>query len=203
MRCPYCSSPAVEHQEECPRCGFSLPKLEGWFGAIPRLSPGISDNAALFRPAEHRRVERQIARFRRIFPQISMHLVTINLNPGDNLSLYTFWIFNRSGICNDMAPGAGNRNILMIIDAYNQRTCLTAGYGLEPFIGERHLAAIGAAAAADLREGRYAAGAIAAIGCLSETLVEIHDKLEETYGIVVDNSEAPLAEAVPANELYY
>lgn len=51
MHCPYCQAPAFETTPQCPRCGFSLERVGLFYGVMPRLSPGVSDLAGVFRPA--------------------------------------------------------------------------------------------------------------------------------------------------------
>jgi uncharacterized membrane protein YgcG len=139
MRCPYCSNPALESLQECPRCGFALHKLDALFGALPRLSPCISDEAALFHAKDIKKLKQDLKSFHEKFPQLFLHIVTTRLNVGASLTAYAFWIFNKAGICNELEKGGDNRNVLLMIDAVNARAVLIVGYGLEPFISEQQL----------------------------------------------------------------
>lgn len=186
MRCPYCSNPAFESLAECPRCGFALHKLDALFGTIPRLSPGISDAGKLFSKRDVAKLTAEISRFEKKFPQLLFSIVTTNLAPGDNLAAYAFWIFNKAGVCRPLDKGGDNRNILLMIDAGNARASLLVGYGLEPFVGEKHLAAVIADAAPEFREGSYFEGTKAAIASLDAVLCRICSGLDTTYGICMN-----------------
>ncbi len=183
MRCPFCSAPAYEGIGECPHCGFSLTKLDAIFGTVPRVTPGISDFASLFSDREKRKLQSALYHFHKRFPQVTLHIVTNRLRPGENLPAWAFWIFNRAGISRSVDVGGENRNALLCIDAENARAAIIVGYGLEPFVGEQHLQDVVASAANDYRGNRFFEGTQLAINSLDQVLSRICSGLDRTYGV--------------------
>jgi uncharacterized membrane protein YgcG len=185
MNCPACASPAFEGIESCPECGFSLALLDRIFGAIPRLTPELCDNARIFKPAQMRRLKAAMTAFHKRFPQSSFHIITENLSANQNLKAYAFWLFNRASLSNDLNRGAANHDLLLAIDAANQQASLIVGYGLEPFVNDQHLDQSLAAGETSLANGHYALGCQLIIENTAHTMIRLASKLDQTYGINV------------------
>jgi uncharacterized membrane protein YgcG len=185
MNCPFCANPAFEGIETCSLCGFSLASLDRIFGAIPRLTPELCDNAQVFGPAHIKRLRTAMAAFHVRFPQSSFHIVTDNLPATTNLKAYAFWLFNRASLSSDLNRGAGNHDFLLTIDAANKRAALIVGYGLEPFVNNQHLDQVLAAAENSFAACQYFEGTRLIIENTARSLSRIASGLDETYGISV------------------
>jgi uncharacterized membrane protein YgcG len=191
MHCPSCQAPASESSPQCPRCGFSLAQVTAFFGPLPELQPGLSDRASLCRPRDVRRLDAATARLHERFPQITFSTVTTTLEPTQSLTAYAFWIFNRSGLC---AGRAGNRDILLTLDATGARASLIIGYGLEPFISRNTLQDIVNHGTPHFARGHWVDGIVAVIDATTHALNTSFASLEKTFGLDMDavqSAEAP------------
>lgn len=191
MHCPYCQAPAFETTPQCPRCGFSLERVGLFYGVMPRLSPGVSDLAGVFRPRDIRRLNDAAARLHEAFPQISFSVVTTTLQPEQPLTAYAFWVFNRGGICSELARGGKSRDLLLTLDTSTSRASLMVGYGLEPFIGVDLLQDIIQHGTADFARERWVDGIVAVINAATHTLTEVAASLQKTYGLESDATRHP------------
>jgi hypothetical protein len=199
MNCPFCLQPAQEDAAECSHCGLSLPKLDQFFGVPPKLHHGINDPRRHLSGAETRRIRRAIARFHVRFPQAGFTVHLSDVAADWTMPLYAFWVLNRSTLCADLKKGSLNREILLCIDPQHRRAALTVGYGLEPFVGRRHLQQMLEAAGSELSEGRWAMATLTVIDQCLDQLTAVHSGLRRTYG--AENRELG---AVPAEgELAY
>ncbi len=203
MHCPYCQAPAFETTPQCPRCGFSLERVGAYYGVMPRINAGLSDLAGLFRPRDVRRIDDATARLRDRFPQVTLSVVTTSLDPTRPLTAYAFWIFNRGGLCVDLARGGKSRDLLLTLDATNARASLMIGYGLEPFVSQTHLQDIVNHGAPHFARDRWVDGVVAVIDAATRTLTTVAASLEKTFGLDVDavqRAEAPAPTAPPPGE---
>ncbi len=188
MNCPYCQSPVHEDSPACPRCGLTMEKASAFFGAPPRLDSGVSDNAGVLSGTDARRLNRAIKSFERKFPQAGFTAAFIAL-PGDTLGpAYTMWVFNRCHPGAGEISGSGNRHVLLLVDVSGGGAWMTLGYGLEPFVGARHLQRCLDAAYLHFATGRWAEGAHAAIAELNGLLREIHTSLPRIFGLTTESS---------------
>ena len=171
---------------QCPRCGFSLERVEAYFGVMPRLQPGISDLAALLRPRDYARLNAATDQVCERFPQLHWSIVTTRLRADQPLGAYAFWILNRGGVCRDLARGAKSRDFLLTVDAENGRANLMIGYGLEPFVGVEHLQTMVDAGGAAFAEEKWVEGMVAIVDKAAEVLADIWQRLGQTYGLDMD-----------------
>lgn len=205
MQCPYCQAPAFETTPHCPRCGFSLERVDAYFGQMPRISPGVSDHAGLFRPSDFRRINDARARLSERFPQVSFSVVSIALKPGQPLTAYAFWIFNKGGICVDLLRGGKSRNMLLTLDAASARASLMIGYGLEPFVTTEALQEIVNQGAPHFARDHWVDGIVAVIDTASARLAAIFDSLSRVYGLDmadVQENERPARPAPKGSGVY-
>jgi hypothetical protein len=202
MHCPYCHAPAFETLPQCGACGFSLERVDQYFGVMPRLQPGISDAEGLFKPKDFRRIEAASERLHECFPQVSFSVVSVSLRPDQPLSAYAFWIFNRGGVCRELHRGGKSRDILLTLGAAHGSATLMIGYGLEPFVSLTQLQQMVNAGAADFAAGRWADGVVAVIDHTLAGLTEIFSTLGRTYGLDMDavrqEEDPAVARTVPA-----
>jgi len=183
MQCPYCQAPAFETQLQCAQCGFSLDTVQSFFGIMPRLLPGVSDLASLLHSRDHRRIEDATARLRARFPQVTFSIATVRLHPAQPLTAYSFWLFNRGGICREVNRGALSRDLLLTIDAESARATLMIGYGLEPFVSQSALQELIRPATTEFTAQRWVDGIISVIDRTAAALGQIHQTLPRTYGL--------------------
>lgn len=203
MFCPYCQAPAFESTPQCPRCGFSLERVSAFFGVMPRLDPGISDLAGLFRPRDARRIQDATARLHDRFPQVTFSIVTTTLEPAQPLTAYAFWVFNRGGICVDLARGGKSRDLLLTLDAANARASLMIGYGLEPFVSQASLQDIVNQGAPHFARDHWVDGIVTVVDATTQALATVFASLEKTFGLdmaALQRDEAPHTQAPPPGE---
>jgi uncharacterized membrane protein YgcG len=203
MHCPYCQADAFETTPHCPRCGFSLERVATYFGVMPRLTPGLSDLAGLFRPQDARRLADATARLRDRFPQTTFSIVTTTLHPNQPLTAYAFWIFNRGGICLDLARGGKSRDLLLTLDSANARASLMIGYGLEPFLPQSVVQDCVNTGAPHFARDHWTDGAVTVIDAVTRTLSSLAASLQKTYGLDMEalhRSEAPTPPPLPPGE---
>jgi uncharacterized membrane protein YgcG len=155
------------------------------FGVPPALASGVADLAGVFSPGDRRRLLAAIARLERRFPQITFTVLATRVPAETRLGAYAFWIFNRGAVGPGTDRGGANHAVLLTIDPHHGRSNLTIGYGLEPFVGERHLEAALASGLDDFAGGRFAGGALAVIRRIGEILARVASSLDTAYGIRV------------------
>lgn len=182
MRCPACQQPTLETAVEC-ACGFSLPALERLLGMPPMLSPGLNDLMGELTRSDHRSVLEAIARIERSFPQVGLSVVLTRAPAEVGLSLYAFWLFNRTGIASAVERGGANRQVLLAIDPEIGHAACMIGYGLEPFLGDAELANALQAAVPYLSVAKLGQGITAFFSEIDCLLSDCVDNLENTYGL--------------------
>jgi uncharacterized membrane protein YgcG len=159
-----------------------MEKLDQLMGISPTLVPGINDTVGLLSKTDRQRLRSALDRFQRRFPQVAFHVWLGRTAPQVPLHLYLFWLFNRGTLFATVTRGAVNRDVLLGIDVTQQRASIIIGYGLEPFLGGRHLNAMLDAAGTDLAAQDWRRGIQSVLERLSDALTEIHLSLHQTYG---------------------
>lgn len=183
MHCPACKNPSFETDTECGACGLSLERADGLFGTPPAIPPTVADLAAVLSNSGRSSVQAAARNLHASFPQVRFTVLTAALAPEISLPVYTFWIFNRGGICREIERGASNHDILLVIDPGNSRSNLIIGYGLEPFISTGHLTAALDAAAPAFSKQKFAAGIRSVISSLAATLASVSSEIPAAYGL--------------------
>ena len=184
MRCPFCNSAAAENLDQCPECGFTLAEVQRVFGVAASLEPGLNDIQQIFSKRERRTILKLLDNFSRKFPQSQFSVVT-NAHPSPKLpfTVYGFWLFNTSGLCRKIDKAGDNHDILLVIDSNGGLACLLIGYGLEPFVSQKHVAGILESGEQDLKSRNWL-GAVQKIVERTETqLAEICAGFNQTFGI--------------------
>jgi uncharacterized membrane protein YgcG len=190
MHCPFCQAPVFEAIAQCTSCGFSLDRVEAFFGEMPRLEAGVSDLAGLFRPGDARRIAEASARLHERFPQVTCSIVTTSLEPSQPLTAYAFWLFNRAGIFRDMQRGSKSRGVLLALDAANARASLMIGYGLEPFVSQEDLREIIDEGAPHFARQFWVEGIVTVLARTTARLSEIVARIGETYGLEMSSVQS-------------
>jgi uncharacterized membrane protein YgcG len=183
MHCPYCQSSVTEVSASCPRCGLTMDKATAFFGTVPRMDPGVSDNAGVLSAGQVRRIKRAVAQFERRFPQAGFTAALMALPKDTPGPTYTMWVFNRCHPAGLQRQGTANRHVLLLVDTAGGGAWMTLGYGLEPFVGMRHLQQCLAAAQPHFAAERWTEGVLAALAELEALLREILTALPRIFGL--------------------
>jgi hypothetical protein len=191
MHCPFCQTPTQEDTLECNRCGFSLPKLDAIFGEAPQLKSRVTDDGELLSKDDQKRLATSMERFHQRYPQIGFHLWLGRVDEKVPLHLWMFWLFNRGNLPTRGGISAVNREIFLGIDTANKRAVAVTGYGLEPFLGNRHLAEILDKAQSELSQGAWRKATQTVLEQLSDTLTGLHAKMRTTYGAMPEEMGLP------------
>lgn len=178
MKCPNCKAllPAPD-SASCPACGLSLAAAELLLGIAPTLTAPVADMAGVFSDSARRRIELLSHRIRERLPQVRVAVVTTDQAPAElPLSVYAFWLLNRSGICSAVERGGANHFVLLVIQVAEEsgkagRAACMIGYGLEPHVPDDALADSLSAASSDLVRGNWEAAAISFFSHLEPKLI--------------------------------
>ena len=183
MRCPNCKTPVGEFQAVCDQCGFHLGVADDWFGSLPPPGPGLVDAAEVLTPSRRRRIEQGLDDLGRRFPQIRVHALTLKLPAKLDLANSVFWLFNRGGFCAEDQRGGRNHDVLLVLDAANDRAACMVGYGLEPFLPDGALDRLATSLQRRLRKQKSAGALEAAIGDLEDLLEGAHRRTIRGFGL--------------------
>jgi hypothetical protein len=183
MECPHCSTALSEETAACPRCGLEIRACDRAFGAPPPLGEGVADVAGWLSRRERRRAARLLSDLGLAFPQLSFNLLILEVPVGQPFGIYAFWLFNRGHICSQMNRGSQNRNVMLVIDVTGWQAALMVGYGLEPFVGKRHLEEALWEGLPELARRDVVGMAVRCLGHLGETMEDICGRIDRTYGI--------------------
>lgn len=135
MECPYCRTALAGGTAACPGCGLTADGVSALLGPVPVFEQPVGDRAAVLSPRGKRQLADRIEKIEHLFPQIRVRFVIGHFGVEHPLSLHTFWLFNSGQFCGAAEKAGHNRLILLVLDPEAQRAALTAGYGLEPFLG--------------------------------------------------------------------
>ncbi|MEZ5386721.1 MAG: TPM domain-containing protein [Prosthecobacter sp.] len=207
MRCPACRSAAVESDAACRQCGFTLEMAERGFGIPPALKGPVADPENVLGRLERRTAERAIADVERRYPQIGIAAVLLPVPPQAPLPPYAVWIFNRSQLSSAVERGGENRRVMFLIDLETNRAVAMVGYGLEPFIQDKHLRNCLNAALIPLNRAQYGRAIEAFVREFERQLQEVCRLLPQQYGLVDDeqwrDATQPLEDALEPLETLY
>src|SRR4051794_24273186 len=187
MKCPSCLGLLAEASAECPHCGLTLRRLDEKFGAIPRQSPFLSDQAGRLATAAANNVRNHLRSFHGLFPQ-SFFSVFLTNGIADSISEYTFWLANRGRFGKLEAVGNANFDLVLGIDFVRKTAALVIGYGLESYLSERDLERALAGASADFWAGDYASGICVCLDLVSKRMKNIVKDLEQTAAVSEENA---------------
>lgn len=186
MRCPACRSAAIENDAACRQCGFSLEVADRGFGIPPALTTPIADPEKVLGALERRGPERAIADMERRYPQVAVAVVMIAVPAQFPLLPYAFWIFNRGQLSSAVEKGGENRMMMLLIDLETNRGVAMVGYGLEPFLHDKHLQSCLNAAQNPLNRGQYGQAIEAFVREFERQLQEVCRQLPKQFGLVDD-----------------
>ncbi|WAC19303.1 TPM domain-containing protein [Luteolibacter sp. SL250] len=113
---------------------MNFPRTSTLLGAMPRLSPGVSDTTGKLTSGETGKLRKRVTAIQRRFPQLVLQVVMRAMPEDHPFSLYAFWLFNAGAFAGEGRRGANNHAILLLIDPARQESALIPGYGLEPLL---------------------------------------------------------------------
>ncbi len=183
MHCPYCQNPVEEESTGCMACGLDLGKLDQVLGIPPALGAGLRDEGQMLKRSDARQVRKVIAQFCHRFPQIRLALVLEETSAVLPLRTWAWWLFNRANFSVALDKGFANRDILLVLDPRRCQAALTIGYGLEPFVGQRDLAAALEVAQSALRARDWGEASIQILKTLDHILETIVGRVPQIYGV--------------------
>jgi uncharacterized membrane protein YgcG len=154
------------------------------FGIAPSLQRPISDLSGRLGTFAQKRAAHVITEVERRFPQISIAAVLMEVPPQAPLVPYAFWLFNRGSLSSAVAKGGENRLVMLLIDTNSDRAITMVGYGLEPFLQERHLQSCLQAAHQPLQRKRFAQAIESFARELDRQLVELCRLVPKQFGLV-------------------
>ncbi|HEY1082443.1 MAG TPA: hypothetical protein VGE29_09295 [Prosthecobacter sp.] len=182
MRCPACRHPALEHDQVCSRCGFSLEALAQKMGVAPTLTVPLADQARVMTSHDRRQALDAAQTLHRRFPQLSFAAVLAELSPEVPLPLHAFWLFNRGSLFSAVERGGDNHGVLLLVDPETRQAVSMIGYGLEPFVNPQVLEVCLAAASASLMKGLWGAAIGAFVRELERQLLTVAEGLPRAFG---------------------
>ncbi len=182
MRCPACRNPALEHDQVCMKCGFSLEALAPSMGIPPVLNAPLADVAAVLSAGDRRGVLRTVHSLHQRFPQVSFAAVLMEVATELPAALQAFWLFNRASLFSAVERGGDNHGVLLLVDTRSARAAAMIGYGLEPFVSEKHLEICLTAASASLSKKRHGAAVEAFVRELERQFTAVLPPLNRTFG---------------------
>lgn len=160
-----------------------MEKAAAFFGIAPRLIRGVSDSAGVLTAADVRTINRGIAIFEQRFPQSGFTVAFMALAKDIPGATYAYWVFNRSNPAGELSQGSANRHVFLLVDTAGRNAWMTLGYGLEPFIGERHLDQCLAKARPYFAQEQYATGVTAVLAELDAVFREVIGSLPRVFGL--------------------
>lgn len=134
MRCPYCQNPVEAEASECPVCRLSFPRTGTVLGAVPRLTPVVSDALGVLRHSYHRKLRARISTLESRFPGLVLQVLIHDFPDSHPFRLHVFRIFNAAAFAGEANRGMDNRAIVLAISPGRGEAALMPGYGLEPLL---------------------------------------------------------------------
>ena len=159
VACPGCHATLQDPAPACPHCGYN-----GWtcvekFPWIPPPLERVMDVDDRLSPADRLLLDKVIEPLEQSLPQIRVHVCLGRLHPDTDPREFGFWLFNASVPPDAEAASHRPWSVLLVIDRASRRASLTIGYGLDPFVSDRHLTTCLEAAQPEFQRSRYGPGA--------------------------------------------
>jgi uncharacterized membrane protein YgcG len=139
IKCPACAARLDMPAAICPKCKFSLPRLDTKFGTVPLHTSYLTDRAKSLTLEQLARLRESLQRFEVKFPQVLFSVFVTDLPDGSSIREFTFWLANRAHFSSVESAGAENFDLLLVIEPARRSAALTVGYGLEKYLTEDDL----------------------------------------------------------------
>jgi uncharacterized membrane protein YgcG len=155
-----------------------LRQLDLKFGAAPKHSGYLTDQALILSAQSNNRLCRLLQLFQSRFPQSLFSAFLTELPARTPLEEYIFWLANRVHFSSGESIGENNFDLLLVVDAAGGEAGLAIGYGLESFVGEETLRDALAAGRAAFARQDWSAGIERCVDRMTESLREISGRSE-------------------------
>lgn len=106
------------------------------FGKAAPAMTQILDVENVWTAAQQKFLEKEIAKMRRLFPQIHWCLLSVSLPPQSDLRLFGFWFFNVSPLAAEEQAEQRAWTILLTMDVAQKQIGITPGYCIEPLLAD-------------------------------------------------------------------
>ena len=173
MKCPACAASLAAPAAECPKCKFTLRRLDTKFGTVPLHTRYLTDRANSLTVEGIMRLRELLQRFERRFPQSLFSVFVTELPKGHNVKEYAFWLSNRARFSSVEAGGAENFDLLLVVEPNAGSAVLTVGYGLEKYISEDGLRDALTQALPEFREGELESAIRTCVEAISHRLRDV------------------------------
>ena len=130
LSCPHCQTSMGEALESCPRCGFRLDACSDVLGTHAPALDFLIDPGNILPESANGQLAPIHQELQKKFPQVSLSLCLIELNPPFKVNELAFWLIN-------VAPDSNADRawkIVLVFDVAKHEAGLASGYGIEPFI---------------------------------------------------------------------
>jgi len=178
MLCPFCRSPLTAGAPECPACRVTFPRASALLGALPRLTPGLSDGSHCLNPAQTALLKKAAQKLMWKFPQIFVQVVIHTFPSEHPFGLHAFWLFNAASFSGDSRRGSDNHTVLLVLDPVRGEAAVVLGYGLESKVSHEaldHLLELAGPAWQYQRWADGLLGVLEGLGLLLESVAELDD----------------------------
>ncbi|MBA2432345.1 MAG: TPM domain-containing protein [Chthoniobacterales bacterium] len=128
--------------------------------------------------------------FHKKFPQTVLSVFVMELPRDSSASEFAFWLANRARFSTVQKALEENFDMLMVIDLAARQASLAVGYGLEPYLEERHLQEALDEFAQHSARGKLAAGLQACVELLMRRLRDLSREAQRTQAQVPQEENA-------------
>jgi uncharacterized membrane protein YgcG len=182
MRCPACQQHLREGDAACPACGLTLASLDAHLGIPPQLTAPVADMADVLTFSARRTIAQSVRVLEQRFPDLRGVVVTAAVPANFTPELYSFWIFNRTGLFSAVEKGGDNHGVMLLFDTQAPRCVVTIGYGLEPLLPNSALEPALSAATSYLPKRNYGSAGAAFFRELERQLDRVSRSWPQTFG---------------------
>jgi uncharacterized membrane protein YgcG len=172
MKCPRCVQRIHRAAEACPHCGFALADADARFGAAEVALRALTDEAGVLRQRDRERVEEQMERIGRRFPQLFVAVYTGALGEVAMLRQFGFWLLNRAAFEDVPVDKPNEGCILLVLDPAAKSAGYTFGYRLDAFLDDDDTFDCLCRGHAHWLEGRHAEGIVKSLRRLERVLAK-------------------------------
>ena len=132
--CPSCLQRFDKVADACQRCGFDAYRVVKQFPfTAPVLEPVI-DNVGVISPDWRADLDAALAGINRRFPQVRIHVCTLELDDPVKLTEFGFWMMNACRLEPGQEEIDRAWSMLILLDVKRGLISLTPGYALEAFV---------------------------------------------------------------------
>lgn len=155
MKCPRCVQNVTPAAVSCPHCGYALGAACELYGSGSVVVERLMDVEGALEPGMREGVLEAIAEFDQRFPQLFLLVYIGPLPPPASPRQFAFWLLNHAAVADADAFHPNERGLLLVVDPKAGTAVLTAGYFLEPLVGQDELDRLLRSAGRDFARADY------------------------------------------------